>query len=130
MSTSEIAAIAASLILAALGMFQVFLAAGAPLGHFAWGGRYRVLPVGFRIASAVTIPLYVVMIFLLLDRAGIVSALPDDTARIGTWILVGYFALGVLMNIASRSRPERYVMTPVVLTLAILAAIVASGAAA
>lgn len=130
MSTSEIAAIAASVILAALCMFQAFLAAGSPLGHFAWGGRNRVLPVGIRIASAVTIPLYVAMIFLLLDRAGIISALADDTARIGGWILVGYFATGIVMNLASRSRPERNVMTPIVLALAILAAIVASGAAA
>ena len=128
MSTPEIAAIAASVILAGVGVFQALLAAGAPLGRFAWGGRHRVLPIGFRIASAVAIPLYATMIVVMLDRAGITSVLPgENTARIGAWLLVLYFALGVLMNLASRSRPERTVMTPIVLTLAVLAAILAAG---
>ncbi len=128
MTTSGMAAIAASIILAGVGVFQAFLAAGAPLGHFAWGGRYRVLPIGFRIASAVAIPLYAGMIVLMLNRAGIISVSTNSGAiRIAAWLLVAYFALGVLMNLASRSRPERYVMTPIVLTLAVLAAIIAAG---
>lgn len=128
MTTAEITAIAASVILAGVGVFQAFLAAGAPLGHFAWGGRHRVLPLGYRIASAVAIPLYIGMIVLMLNRAGIVSVSTNSGAiRVAAWLLVAYFALGVVMNLASRSRPERYVMTPIVLTLAVLAAIVASG---
>ena len=127
MTTAEIAAIAASIILAGVGVFQAFLAAGAPLGHFAWGGRHRVLPIGFRIASAVAIPLYIGMIVLMLNRAGIVSVSTNSGAiRVAAWLLVGYFTLGVVANLASRSRPERYVMTPIVLVLATLAAIVAA----
>ena len=127
MTTAGIAAIVASIILAGVGVFQAFLAAGAPLGHFAWGGRHRVLPIGFRIASAVAIPLYIGMIVLMLNRAGVISVSNNTGAiRLAAWLLVAYFALGVLMNLASRSRPERYVMTPIVLVLAALAAIVAA----
>lgn len=130
MTISEIAAIAASSILAGLVVFQAFLAAGAPLGHFAWGGRLRILPVGLRIASAITIPVYLVMIVVTLDRGDVSSVLPGESAaRIGAWILVGFFAIGILVNLASRSRSERYVMTPTVLALTILVGIVASGAA-
>ena len=127
MTTAGIAAIVASIILAGVGVFQAFLAAGAPLGHFAWGGRHRVLPIGFRIASAVAIPLYIGMIVLMLNRAGVISVSNNTGAiRLAAWLLVAYFALGVLMNLASRSRPERYVMTPIVLVLAALAAIIAA----
>ena len=127
MTTAGIAAITASIILAGVGVFQGFLAAGAPLGHFAWGGRHRVLPIGFRIASAVAIPLYIGMIVLMLNRAGVISVSNNTGAiRLAAWLLVAYFALGVLMNLASRSRPERYVMTPIVLVLAALAAIIAA----
>ena len=127
MTTAGIAAVVASIILAGVGVLQAFLAAGAPLGQFAWGGRHRVLPIGFRIASAVAIPLYIGMIVLMLNRAGVISVSGNTGAiRLAAWLLVAYFALGVLMNLASRSRPERYVMTPIVLVLTALAAIIAA----
>lgn len=42
-------------------------------------------------------------------------------------MLVGYFALGILMNAISRSLPERLVMTPVVFVLAVCCLIIALG---
>jgi hypothetical protein len=33
------------------------------------------------------------------------------------WVLTAYLGLGILVNAASRSRPERLVMTPVALVL-------------
>jgi hypothetical protein len=119
------AAIVASLILAGLGLFQAALAFDAALGRFAWGGRHERLPFGLRAASAMTIPIYALIAIVLLDRAGAVDMLPDDAARIGAWVVVGYFALGIGMNAVSRSRHERMMMTPVALVLAVLAAIVA-----
>ena len=41
--------------------------------------------------------------------------------------MTGYFALGVPLNAISRSRPERLVMTPVVLLLALCCLVVALG---
>ena len=123
---ADTAAIAASLILAGLGLFQAALAFGTPLGRFAWGGQNERLPLGLRAASAMTIPIYALIAIVLHDRAGVVEMLPDDAARIGAWVVVGYFVLGVGMNAVSRSRPERMVMTPVALLLAVLAAIVAA----
>jgi len=120
------AAIVATLVLAGLGMFQAMLAGGAPLGRFAWGGRHETLPVAYRAASAATLPLYGLMAIVLLDRAGITSVLPADAARVGAWVVAGYMALGTMMNLASRSPPERYAMTPVAALLTILSAIVAS----
>ncbi len=43
------------------------------------------------------------------------------------WVLTGYFTLGIVLNGISRSKPERNVMTPVSLLLAVLCLIVALG---
>ena len=111
------AAVVAFAVLAALAVFQVALAAGAPLGRFAWGGQHDVLPRRLRIGSVASVVLYAAFAWVL---AGSVSQLrvPARGADLGIWILTAYFAVGVLMNLASRSRPERLVMTPVALVLA------------
>ncbi|MER3388578.1 MAG: hypothetical protein RJQ01_00970 [Microcella sp.] len=121
------AAIAFTVIMGGLAVFQLALVAGAPLGRFAWGGQYRVLPAGKRVGSVVSVVLYALFTVVVLQRAGLVDALPTIFVDIGIWVLVAYFALGIIMNGASRSRPERYTMAPLTLVLAVLALLVALG---
>lgn len=122
-----LAAVALCVILAALAVFQLALALGAPIGRFAWGGQHRVLPARLRIGSAVSIVIYAVIAVLALDRAGAVDVVSDVVSTVGMWIVFGYFVLGIPMNAISRSRPERYTMTPVVTVLAVLSLFVALG---
>lgn len=112
------AAVVSLLLLAALAVFQGLLAAGLPLGRFAWGGQQEVLPARLRIGSAVSIVLYAVFALLILQAAGGADVLPDGVAAVGIRVLAGFFVLGIAMNAASRSRQERLVMTPVVAVLA------------
>ena len=114
----ELAAIMATLILAGLSVFQILLILGAPLGRFAWGGAHTVLPRRLRIASALSIILYVGFALAILSNAGLI--LPGVVPTSLMWVLTGYFALGVVMNAISRSKPERAVMTPVALVLGLL----------
>jgi hypothetical protein len=62
---------------------------------------------------------------VVLQAAGVVSLLPDGLVDVGAWVLTAYFALGVALNAASRSRPERLVMTPVALVLAVCCLVLA-----
>ncbi len=107
-------------LLAALAVFQLALVGGAPLGRFAWGGQHVVLPTRLRIGSAVSVVLYVLFALLLLQAAGAVTVLPTRVGEVGLWVLTGYLVLGVALNAVSRSRPERLVMTPVALALAVV----------
>jgi hypothetical protein len=109
-------------LLAALAVFQVALVAGAPLGRFAWGGGSVVLPTALRIGSAVSVVSYAVIAWLVWRAA----AQPGEAGP-WMWILTAFFGLGVVMNAASRSRPERLVMTPVVLVLAVSCLVIALG---
>ncbi len=109
------AAVVAVVLLAALAVFQVALAVGAPLGHLAWGGQYRVLPSRLRVGSAVSTALYAVFAVVIWAAASRSYAVTE----VGIWVLTAFFGIGVLMNAISRSRPERLLMTPVVLVLAL-----------
>lgn len=106
----------ALLILAGLGAFQMLLIAGRPLGRFAWGGQHDVLPTNLRIGSIFSIILYILFAAVIADCGGLISVGFPDYA---IWALAAYFTLGVLMNGISRSKPERNLMTPVALALAI-----------
>jgi hypothetical protein len=121
------AAIAATAILFGLALFQAALVAGKPLGHLAWGDKHRVLPMRLRVGSALSVAVYVAIAAVLLDRADLISVMHDDTARIAAWVIAAYFVIGIGMNAASRSKPERYLMTPIVLLLAVLSVITAAG---
>lgn len=113
-------------ILALLAIFQVALSLGAPLGRFAWGGQHRILPMRLRIGSVISIFIYTIIAILILSKAQIMHLqLVDTVVNIGSWIIAGYFTLGVIMNGISRSKAERNLMTPVALALSATTLIVA-----
>ncbi|WP_248239704.1 hypothetical protein [Microbacterium kunmingense] len=120
-------AVALTVLLVLLGAFQLALAAGAPLGRFAWGGQHRVLPTRLRIGSVVSILIYAVIVLLAWSRVGAIDLFPLVVSKVGMWVVFGYFALGIVMNALSRSRPERFTMTPVCLVLAALSFFIAMG---
>jgi len=128
MSTGLVAGAAVTFCVLMVGLiiFQAALIAGAPLGHFAWGGQDRVLPVRKRLGSATSIGLYLIFAVLVLQRAGLAEVLPwPGVVIIATWVLAGYFLLGIVLNAASRSKPERWTMAPLCAVLAGLTIVVA-----
>ncbi|UOQ61171.1 hypothetical protein MUN76_04155 [Leucobacter rhizosphaerae] len=127
--TIQLAAAAlATLVLAALAVLQILVASGKPYGTLVWGGQHRILPRKLRIGSAVSVLLYAGFAAILLSRGGLLGGGDSGFVRVATWILVGYFVLGIGMNAISRSRPERAVMTPVCALLAAASLVVALGA--
>lgn len=121
MQLAQLAAIAACVLLAALAVFQAALMAGAPLGRFAWGGQHNVLPTKLRIGSATSIILYVLFAYVALSKAGMAAPLVNqDFTDVFCWVLTAYFAVGIVLNGISRSKPERLIMTPTVVILTAL----------
>ena len=126
MTSHEMAAMVGTGVLGALAVFQILLAAGLPLGRAAWGGRHRVLPRNLRLGSLAAVGILALAAWMLLARAGLVAPGGGSlVVRIVTWVFAGYFGLNVAMNLASRSRMERAVMTPVAAIVAACFAIVA-----
>lgn len=117
----ETSAFVACFILLCLALFQLALIFGVPIGRFAWGGTHDVLPAKLKIGSTISIILYAFFAVVLLDKAGITDVIGNiDAVQILIWVITGYFIIGIAMNAISRSKPERMVMTPVALALAVL----------
>jgi hypothetical protein len=116
----------AALGFAGLAVFQLLLAAGAPLGHAAWGGAEAELTTALRIGSGVSVAFYVVAAAVVLRRAGHeVRWIPDKLARTGTWALVLILCLSAIGNLVSQSPWERFLLGPTALVLTLLCASVA-----
>ena len=120
-----VAAVLGVVVIGVLTVFQLALAGGAPWWRLAWGGSHRVLPTGLRVGSVVSVLVYAAVALVLLQGAGAVGLVPERAVGVALWVLTGYFTLGVVMNAVSRSRPERMVMTPVALVLAVVCLVLA-----
>lgn len=120
------AAIVVAVILAALAVLQWLVATGKPYGRLVWGGQHETLPRQLRIGSAIAIPVYAAIGWVLLARAGVAGS-SSSFVETAAWVVVAYFALGIVVNGLSRSRPERLVMTPTCIVLATCSLIVALG---
>ena len=112
-------------VMVALCLFQIALAAGAPLGRFAWGGGQERLPTPLRIGSLVSLLIYGACAAMVLDRASLIDVVDDTISHVGAWVVAAFLSLGVVMNAISRSKPERFTMTPVAFVLAASAYVVA-----
>ncbi|MFC2062634.1 hypothetical protein ACFLS8_01615 [Chloroflexota bacterium] len=123
---TELAAWVAVILFFWLMCFQILLALGFPYGKAAWGGKYIKLPSRLRIASLFSAVVFVVASLFVLEKANILSIFNSSTlVTVGVWILVAFFGLNTLSNLASKSKLEKRVMTPISLTLALLCLIVA-----
>ncbi|GAA5038353.1 hypothetical protein ACFQRL_01515 [Microbacterium fluvii] len=120
-------ALALTVMLALLAVFQLALALGAPLGRFAWGGGHRVLPARLRIGSAVSIVIYALIDLIAWDRVGAVDVFPAPFSEVAMWVIFAYFVIGIVMNAISPSKPERAVMVPVSVVLSVLSLLIALG---
>jgi hypothetical protein len=123
-----LAAVLICVILGVMAAFQVALAFGAPLGRFAWGGQHRVLPTSLRIGSGVTVVIYALIGWIILARADLISSgVPDGVINVAAWVIAAYFFLGIWLNLASKSRAERAVMSPLSAVFSVLCVVVALG---
>lgn len=108
---------AAAVLLAGVAVFQVSLAAGAPWGRLAWGGRHDgVLPPTLRVSSAGAAAVW--------GAAAVAVATQRPRSARGQVLLLrgvgGVCAVGSALNLASPSPAERLLWTPVSAALAVL----------
>lgn len=116
----------ASFLLIGLSIFQLTLALGAPIGRFAWGGQHIVLPTKLRISSLLSIVLYFIFLVFLWSATNLIAPISNAAfVTMGVWIIAMYMLLGIAMNAISRSKSERFLMTPVASILALCFLVVA-----
>jgi len=109
-------------------ILYILLVFGVPLGEYAMGGKYRVMPLKSRIVTAVTVVIQLFGIVVLLHGGGIIdSGLPGSIVKVACYVYAIYLSLNVLMNIASKSKKEKLFMTPLSFIVAVCFWMVAMG---
>ena len=75
-------------MLGVLAIFQIALAAGAPLGKYAWGGEHITLPLNLRLGAISAVLRYAFIAFIALDRSGTIAVLPGEFSFWVMWLIV------------------------------------------
>ncbi|MEW1953136.1 hypothetical protein [Terrabacter sp. NPDC080008] len=125
-------AIAASALLLVPIAFQLMLAAGAPWGRAAYGGRVPTtdgqLPLRHRYASLATAAVLLVIGWIVLQRGEVVASSLNPTAvRVACWGFAALFAVNTVGNLAGRHPVERWGMGALTSCLTLLCVLLALG---
>lgn len=112
-----------------VSLFQLALVLGAPMGEYTLGGSNTGrLPTKLRIVSSLSMVLNLAIGGHYLAQTGTVQPLlPADLNQITNWFLVGFTALGLLMNSISRSKKERRLWVPILILSLTCSVLVALG---
>lgn len=107
-----IAIIGASTFLIVI-IISVLLICGLPLGELTMGGQYRVFPKNLRIILVGQLILQIFFVIIILQMGGFIPLwFSDDITKIICIVMTIYLSFNTIMNFISRSKKEKYVMTP------------------
>jgi len=123
-----ITATIASILFVVLIIFQLLLVLGFTLGTPipAYGGRYDKLTKNLRMMSIIAIGIFIFALITILARSGAIFFLKNSLVFIiAIWVFAIYFVLNTVMNIASKSKLEKLVMTPISLVVSICCFVIA-----
>ena len=107
-----VSAIIVAILFVSIAVFQVLLSLGYPLGEFTMDGYYKVLPKILRIASVANALILLFMGFVFLQHTNVLIGLDFLSTNILVWVITIFLGLNTIANLISRSKKERYVMTP------------------
>ncbi|MBY0155669.1 hypothetical protein AADC60_15685 [Cytobacillus pseudoceanisediminis] len=95
-----------------ISFFQVLLSLGYPLGEYAMGGYYKVLPKKLRIVSVINAIILLFMGFVFLQHTDVLSGFDFLPTNILVWVFTIFLGFNTIANLISRSEKERLIMTP------------------
>lgn len=101
-------------------ILSILLICGLPLGELTMGGKYRILPKKYRIMAISQLIIQVYAVIIILQSGGILSLwLSYKTTKNICLLFAVYLSLNTIMNMLSRSKKEKFIMTPLSLLAAI-----------
>lgn len=126
MYSSQIASWVLIFIFAVMFIFQMLLAFGAPFGRLAWGGEYKILPKKLRVGSFISAIIFILAEIVVMEKVNKIHAINQPIlAVIFNWFLVVLFAFSTIVNILSKSKWEKRIMTPIAFIIFLLCIIIA-----
>ena len=96
-----------------IAIMTVFVACGLPLGEFTMGGQHKILPKKFRVMAVVSVAIQIFAMIIILQAGGFIPLwLSFKVTKYICFFFAAYLSLNTIMNMISKSRKEKYVMTP------------------
>lgn len=101
-------------------ILSIILICGLPLGELTMGGQYKVYPSKLRIVLVVQLLLQAFFVITILQAGGIMPLwFSENVTKTICIIMAVYLSLNTVMNVISKSKKEKYIMTPLSLLTAI-----------
>ena len=103
-----------------IATMTVLVACGLPLGEFTMGGQHKILPKKLRVVAVISVAIQIFALIIILQAGGFISLwLSFKVTKYICFFFAAYLSLNTVMNMISKSRKEKYVMTPLSLIAAI-----------
>ena len=94
-------------------ILSILLICGAPLGELTLGGQNKVLPGKLRWILLAQLLLQIFFVIIILQQGGVMPLwFPKLATRIICIVMAVYLTANTCANAFSRSKKERYIMTP------------------
>lgn len=107
-------------------VLSILIICGLPLGELTMGGQYKVFPKKLRIVLVAQLILQIFFEVIILQMDGFIPLwFSGNVTKIIGIIMAVYLSLNTVMNFISKSKKEKYIMTPISLISAICFWIVA-----
>ena len=107
-------------ILLIMVVLSILIICGLPLGELTMGGQYRVFPKKLRLVLITQLVIQIFFVIVLLQNGGFISLwLSAKTTKIIGIVMAVYLSLNTVMCFISKSKKEKYVMTPLALVSAV-----------
>lgn len=101
-------------------ILSILIICGLPLGELTMGGQYKVFPKKLRIILVTQLILQIFFVVIILQIGGIIPLwFSGKVTRIIGIVMAVYLSLNTVMNFVSKSKKEKYIMTPLSLISAI-----------
>ena len=85
---------------------------GLPLGELTMGGQYRVFPKELRIVLVTQLILQVFFVLIILQMGGFIQLwFSYNVTKIIGIVMAMYLSLNTVVNLISKSKKEKYIMT-------------------
>lgn len=77
------------------------------------GGRYKVFPKKLRIVLVMQIIIQIFFVVIILQMGGLIPFwFSENATKIICIIMAAYLSFNTIMNFISKSKKEKYIMTP------------------
>lgn len=94
-------------------LLSFLIICGLPLGELTMGGQYKVFPKKLRILLVTQLILQIFFVIIVLQMGGWMSLwFSAYVTKIICIVMAVYLSLNTLMNLVSKSKKEKYIMTP------------------